>query len=159
MYLRFLWLIISTSRWNPKKSWHTTSRSVVADTFTENLKEVLADVWSEHSWVLFLNRCRLVDPDLAVMINKDHGVVSIRRTEWWARVGHHVLDGRISKNISTYLLNRQTYRSNVPSGRSFKGRGRPLHGSRCGVWFTVNHCGGIKTKMLDRGEVRWKQWK
>lgn len=59
---------------------------------------------------------------------------------------------RNQSGLGAELSIRSTYRYNVPAVGTFESRGGSLHGSGRGVWFIVNHCGGIYTRMVDSGE-------
>lgn len=49
------------------------------------------------------------------------------------------------ESIKFVSYRRQSYKSNIQSRGPLEGRGRPLHGTRCG-----NHCDSMSTEMLDR---------
>lgn len=51
-----------------------------ADAFTQNLQEVLADFRGKDSRVLFLDRGRLINLELAITVQVDHGIVGIGQT-------------------------------------------------------------------------------
>lgn len=87
-----LWLV-ELSKDSGTRLILTAHRLLETDTFPENLEEVLADLWGEDGGFLFLNRGRLVDLELALVVEIDQSVVSIGHTEGWgARWGHHGLE-------------------------------------------------------------------
>lgn len=62
-----------------------------ADSLTQDLQEVLADLWGEHGRVLLLDGRRLVDLELAFIVQVDQGVVGIGQSGGRTCGSHHRL--------------------------------------------------------------------
>lgn len=59
----------------------TAKRLVEANAFPENLKEVLANLWSEDGGILLFDRSRLVDLELALVVQIDQSIMGVGHAE------------------------------------------------------------------------------
>lgn len=71
-----------------------------ANAFTQNLQEVLAHFRGEYSRVLFLDRSRLLNLELAITVQVDQGIVCIGQTGWRAWRHHRLDDILVEINLS-----------------------------------------------------------